>query len=215
VTLRPYQHAALVAPDGTAYFGNDGGMYSRPAALRKVVKWSNLNATLHSLQYYYAGIGRWPGGGDAIYGSKYEALLANRPLDPASETAKNRRGEVVEPGALSPRVKRRDDGGARPLQERLQEQERHHDEELAPVRAKVGAEQADHWAGSVAIDARARRIARRPVRNAVSSSSESWARSFVSLSRRCRRSRAKPSPPSRVGWTETTRRSASCASRAA
>ncbi|MGB9378197.1 MAG: hypothetical protein WCB04_11860 [Mycobacteriales bacterium] len=67
-TTHPDQHAALVAPDGTAYFANDGGMYSRPASLRKVVKWSNLNATLRTLQYYYAGIGRWPGGGDAVYG---------------------------------------------------------------------------------------------------------------------------------------------------
>jgi hypothetical protein len=67
-TTHPDQHAALVAPDGTAYFGNDGGMYSRPASLRTVVKWNDLNATLDTLQYYYAGIGRWPGGGDAIYG---------------------------------------------------------------------------------------------------------------------------------------------------
>jgi hypothetical protein len=68
LTTHPDQHAAFVAPDGTAYFGNDGGMYSRPASLRGVVKWRDLNATLHSLQYYYAGIGRWPGGGDAIWG---------------------------------------------------------------------------------------------------------------------------------------------------
>src|SRR6185503_11820679 len=39
-----------------------------PARLRNVVKWDNLNATLRTLQYYYAGIGRWPGGGDAIWG---------------------------------------------------------------------------------------------------------------------------------------------------
>ncbi|MDP9221920.1 MAG: glycosyl hydrolase [Actinomycetota bacterium] len=67
-TTHPDQHAAVVAPDGTAYFGNDGGMYSRPASLRGVVKWNDLNATLHSLQYYYAGIGAWPGGGDAVWG---------------------------------------------------------------------------------------------------------------------------------------------------
>ena len=33
-----------------------------------MVKWRDLNATLHSLQYYYAGIGRAPGGGDNIWG---------------------------------------------------------------------------------------------------------------------------------------------------
>ena len=47
-----------MASDGTAYFGNDGGMYSRPAGLRAVVRWNDLNATLRTLQYYYAGIGR-------------------------------------------------------------------------------------------------------------------------------------------------------------
>jgi hypothetical protein len=67
-TTHPDQHAALVAADGTAYFGTDGGMYSRPASLRGVVKWNDLNATLRTLQYYYAGIGRWPGRGDAIWG---------------------------------------------------------------------------------------------------------------------------------------------------
>lgn len=68
-TTHPDQHAATVGDDGTAYFGNDGGVYSRPAALRNVVKWTNLNATLHTLQYYYAGIGKQPGtNGDSIYG---------------------------------------------------------------------------------------------------------------------------------------------------
>ena len=67
-TTHPDQHAAWVAADGTAYFATDGGMYSRPAALRSVVKWNDLNATLRTLQYYYANIGAWPGGGDAIYG---------------------------------------------------------------------------------------------------------------------------------------------------
>lgn len=67
-TTHPDQHAALVAADGTAYFANDGGVYSRPASLRNTVQWTNLNATLHSLQYYYAGIGAMPSGGDAVYG---------------------------------------------------------------------------------------------------------------------------------------------------
>lgn len=67
-TTHPDQHAAWVTPDGTAYFANDGGIYSRPASRRNAVKWNDLNATLHTLQYYYAGIGAWPGGGDAIWG---------------------------------------------------------------------------------------------------------------------------------------------------
>ncbi len=67
-TVHADQHAAYVAPDGTAYFGNDGGIYSRPAGLRRVVEWTNLNATLHTLQYYYAGVGALKTGGDAVYG---------------------------------------------------------------------------------------------------------------------------------------------------
>ncbi len=67
-TTHPDQHAGFVAPDGTAYFANDGGIYRRPASLRTVVKWNDLNATLRTLQYYYAGIGKWPTGGDAVYG---------------------------------------------------------------------------------------------------------------------------------------------------
>jgi hypothetical protein len=67
-TTHPDQHAAWVAADGTAYFGNDGGMYSRPSGLRGVVQWNDLNATLRTLQYYFAGIGAAPGGGDAIWG---------------------------------------------------------------------------------------------------------------------------------------------------
>ncbi len=67
-TTHPDQHAAWVTPDGTAYFATDGGMYSRPAGYRNAVRWNNLNATLHTLQYYYAGIGAWPTGGDAVWG---------------------------------------------------------------------------------------------------------------------------------------------------
>ncbi|MEP6696910.1 MAG: hypothetical protein ABJA34_08525 [Pseudonocardiales bacterium] len=67
-TTHPDQHAGFVAPDGTAYFANDGGMYSRLTRLRTVVRWNDLNATLHTLQYYFAGIGRWPSGGDAVWG---------------------------------------------------------------------------------------------------------------------------------------------------
>ena len=67
-TTHPDQHAAWVAADGTAYFGNDGGMYSRPSGLREVVQWNDLNATLRTLQYYFAGIGASPAGGDAIWG---------------------------------------------------------------------------------------------------------------------------------------------------
>ena len=66
-TTHADQHAAYVAPNGFAYFANDGGVYGRPTSLRTQVHWRDLNATLHTLQYYYAGIGAVPGG-DAIWG---------------------------------------------------------------------------------------------------------------------------------------------------
>ncbi|WP_412538470.1 hypothetical protein R8Z50_21760 [Longispora sp. K20-0274] len=66
-TTHADQHAAVVSADGTAYFGNDGGVYSRPASLRGVVKWDNRNKTLHALQYYSVGVGK-VAGGDAVWG---------------------------------------------------------------------------------------------------------------------------------------------------
>ena len=63
-TTHPDQHAvALVG--SKVYVGNDGGVYSR--ALRGANGWANHNATLRTLQYYYAAIGR-SGGGDATWG---------------------------------------------------------------------------------------------------------------------------------------------------
>ena len=68
-TTHADQHAAFVAGDGTAYFANDGGVYSRPASLRKQVRWNDLNATLRTLQYYSVGIGKLPDSpGDAVWG---------------------------------------------------------------------------------------------------------------------------------------------------
>jgi hypothetical protein len=64
-TTHPDQHALAVS-GGTLYTANDGGVYSHPLRGVGVVKWRDLNATLHTLQYYYsatpfAGPGRWAG----------------------------------------------------------------------------------------------------------------------------------------------------------
>jgi hypothetical protein len=67
----PDQHAVAVASDGTFYEGNDGGVYSRSTSAPSVVggNWNNLNATLHTLQYYYAGAGKDPSSkGDIVWG---------------------------------------------------------------------------------------------------------------------------------------------------
>ncbi len=66
-TTHPDQHAATIGADGTFFAGNDGGVWSRPTSVHNVVRWTNLNRTLHTLQYYYAGVGRMAGG-DAIWG---------------------------------------------------------------------------------------------------------------------------------------------------
>ncbi|MGH3471197.1 MAG: WD40/YVTN/BNR-like repeat-containing protein [Nocardioidaceae bacterium] len=66
-TTHPDQHAMAFGRDGTAYFGNDGGVYSRQASLRNVVSWTDDNKTLHTLQYYSVGIGKVHSG-DAVWG---------------------------------------------------------------------------------------------------------------------------------------------------
>ncbi|HSD77186.1 MAG TPA: hypothetical protein VLA98_07260, partial [Solirubrobacteraceae bacterium] len=63
-TTHPDQHAIAIV-GGRVFVGNDGGVYSR--ALRDASGWANHNATLRTLQYYYAAIGR-SGGGDAAWG---------------------------------------------------------------------------------------------------------------------------------------------------
>ena len=63
-TTHPDQHA--IAFTGTrVYVGNDGGIWSR--LLRSAPAWEDRNATLRTLQYYYAGAGRVTGG-DAVWG---------------------------------------------------------------------------------------------------------------------------------------------------
>ena len=67
-TTHPDQHAIAFA-NGTVYVGNDGGIWSRSTANHEVAGWNDLNATLRTLQYYYAGAGKVPGGtGDMIWG---------------------------------------------------------------------------------------------------------------------------------------------------
>lgn len=65
-TTHPDQHAVAIA-NGTVYVGNDGGVWSRPTSVHTVAGWNDLNATLRTTQYYYAGAGR-VAGGDAIWG---------------------------------------------------------------------------------------------------------------------------------------------------
>ena len=56
-TTHPDQHAVVISPDDQVVIGNDGGVYSRPVATNGYGGWSNLNATLHDLQFYDASAG--------------------------------------------------------------------------------------------------------------------------------------------------------------
>lgn len=61
-TTHPDQHAAVIS-DGTLYIGNDGGLYSRPLDdTRPRGDWTDLNNTIHTLQYYDAEAGAAFGG---------------------------------------------------------------------------------------------------------------------------------------------------------
>jgi sugar lactone lactonase YvrE len=63
----PDQHALMIS-NGQIVSGNDGGVYSRPLTDTGTGGWSDLNATMHNLQYYYAGAGNLPAGGVGIWG---------------------------------------------------------------------------------------------------------------------------------------------------
>lgn len=52
-TTHPDQHALLLS-GGDVVIGNDGGVYRRPTSVTGYGRWSNLNADLHTLQYYDA-----------------------------------------------------------------------------------------------------------------------------------------------------------------
>ena len=67
-TTHPDQHALMIA-DGKIVEGNDGGVYSRPLSdTQQYGDWSDLNATLRSLQYYDARAGKLGGQSVGVWG---------------------------------------------------------------------------------------------------------------------------------------------------
>ena len=67
-TTHPDQHAMMIT-DGKIVIGNDGGVYSRPLSDdAEDGQWSDLNATLHSWQFYDARAGKLSGGGTQAVG---------------------------------------------------------------------------------------------------------------------------------------------------
>jgi hypothetical protein len=66
-TTHPDQHALAIS-GGQVWIGNDGGLYRRPTSASGYGHWADLNANLHTLQYYGASEGALPRGGTAYWG---------------------------------------------------------------------------------------------------------------------------------------------------
>jgi hypothetical protein len=67
-TVHTDQHAIAISHDGTMYVGSDGGVWSRTTSDDTTAGWRDLNAGLHTLQYFYVGAGHDPNGGTALWG---------------------------------------------------------------------------------------------------------------------------------------------------
>ena len=57
-TTHPDQHALATTAAHQVVIANDGGVYSRPMGVRGYGHWADLNATIHTLQYYDAAAGQ-------------------------------------------------------------------------------------------------------------------------------------------------------------
>ncbi len=66
-TTHPDQHALAMTKDSQVLIGNDGGVYRRPTSITGYGGWTDLNNTLHTLQYYDAAAGR-AGSGYSYWG---------------------------------------------------------------------------------------------------------------------------------------------------
>ena len=67
-TTHPDQHAMMIT-NGKIVIGNDGGVYSRPLSDdQQYGDWTDLNASLHSWQYYDARAGMLNGNGTGVWG---------------------------------------------------------------------------------------------------------------------------------------------------
>lgn len=87
-TTHPDQHAMMIA-DGKIVIGNDGGVYSRPLPdTQQYGDWTDLNATLRSLQYYDARAGKLGGQATAVWGGLQ---------DNGSSLLSTGSGQMVEP----------------------------------------------------------------------------------------------------------------------
>jgi hypothetical protein len=87
-TTHPDQHAMMIT-DGQIVIGNDGGVYSRPLSdTQQYGDWTDLNATLHDLQFYDARAGLFSDGSTGIVGGMQ---------DNGTMTDSNTSSQAVEP----------------------------------------------------------------------------------------------------------------------
>jgi hypothetical protein len=81
-TTHPDQHAMMIT-DGKIVIGNDGGVYSRPLSDdAEDGNWTDLNATLHDLQFYDARAGKLADGStQAVGGMQDNGTMVNNNAD--------------------------------------------------------------------------------------------------------------------------------------
>jgi hypothetical protein len=100
-TVHTDQHAIAISDDGTLYVGSDGGIWSRPTADSATGGWEDLNANLHTLQYFYAGAGHDPKGGTAVWGGLQDngnAVVLGNSHDVIQTFAGDGGDVIVDPG---------------------------------------------------------------------------------------------------------------------
>jgi hypothetical protein len=88
-TTHPDQHALMIA-NGKIVEGNDGGVYSRPLSdTQQYGDWTDLNATLHDLQFYDARAGKLPDGSTQAVGGMQDngSMVDNNTFTQAVEPA--------------------------------------------------------------------------------------------------------------------------------
>jgi hypothetical protein len=97
-TTHPDQHALMIA-DGKVVSGNDGGVYSRPNSdTQQYGDWTDLNASLHDLQFYDARAGQLSDGSTTVVGGLQDngtLMENNSDLSQAVEPASGDGFDVV------------------------------------------------------------------------------------------------------------------------
>jgi sugar lactone lactonase YvrE len=99
-TTHPDQHAMMIS-DGKIVIGNDGGVYSRPLSDdAEDGQWTDLNASLRTMQYYDARAGSLPAGGTEVWGGMQDngsAVVSNQTTQMSEAAGGDGFDVVVDP----------------------------------------------------------------------------------------------------------------------